>query len=335
MHDPLMNLNFHLLDQLEKNPKMARELAEILGQISFAAKMIARDVNKAGLAQILGSTGNINVQGEEVQKLDEFANSILVRLLKDTHEVVAVGSEELSDIHVYEQDIERGEYVVFLDPLDGSSNIDVNVSIGTIFSVYRRMGEKGEKLEARDYLQPGRNIICAGYVLYGSSTMLVYSIGSGVHGFTLDPSIGEFLLSHEDIQTKDAGSVYSVNESYAPKWSKGIQNYLAEVKNNKDVSGKPKGARYIGSLVADFHRNLLKGGVYLYPADDAQPEGKLRLLFEGAPLAYIIEQAGGTASNGEMNILDIIPDRLHQRTPLFIGSKKDVQRIEKFLKKTG
>lgn len=331
MTDALTNLNFHLLHQLETNPKMGQELAQILGQISFAAKMISRDVNKAGLANVLGKTGLINVHGEEVQKLDDFANSILVRLLHNTHEVVAVGSEELAEIHVYESDLNNGEYIVLLDPLDGSSNIDVNVNIGTIFTIFKRIGKKGSPITKKDYLQKGRNIVCAGYVLYGSSTMMVYSIGSGVHGFTLDPSIGEFLLSHPNLQTPESGTVYSVNESYIAKWNEGIRRYLSEVKTNEDVSGKAKGARYIGSLVADFHRNLLKGGVYLYPADSSQPEGKLRLLFESAPLAYLIEQAGGSATDGKRPILDIIPGHLHQRTPLFIGSKQDVARITTLL----
>lgn len=331
MFDPLTNLNFHLQQQLETNPKMAKELAEILGQISFAAKMISREVNKAGLANILGKTGLVNIQGEEVQKLDEFANSILVRLLHNTHEVVAVGSEELAEIHIYESDIPHGEYVVLIDPLDGSSNIDVNVNIGTIFTIFRRVGKKGTPLTKKDYLQAGKNIVCSGYALYGSSTMLVYSVGTGVYGFTLDPSIGEFLLSHEKLQTPGTGSVYSVNESYVPKWSAGIQKYIAQVKTSQDISGKAKGARYIGSLIADFHRNLLKGGVYLYPADADQPEGKLRLLFEAAPLAFLVEQAGGAASNGKERILDLTPAHLHQRTPLFIGSKKDVESIEKLL----
>jgi fructose-1,6-bisphosphatase I len=331
MYDPLTNLNFHLQEQLETNPKMARELTEILGQISFGSKMIAREVNKAGLANILGKTGAVNVQGEEVQKLDEFANSILVRLLHNTHEVVAVGSEELADIHVYESDLKNGQYVVLIDPLDGSSNIDVNVSIGTIFTIFRRVGKKGSAISKKDYLQSGRNIVCAGYVLYGSSTMLLYSVGSGLHGFTLDPTIGEFLLSHEFMAAPETGSVYSVNESYAPQWPKGIRRYLDLVKTDRDVSGQAKGARYIGSLVADFHRNLLKGGIYLYPADENQPEGKLRLLFEAAPLAFLIEQAGGAASNGQKPILDLVPEHLHQRTPLFIGSKDDVAVIRRLL----
>lgn len=334
MLDPLTNLNFYLQQELETDRKMAKELAEILGQIAFASKMIAREVNKAGLANILGKTGGINVQGEEVQKLDEFANSVLVRLLHNTHEVVAVGSEELAEIHVYEQDLKHGEYVVLMDPLDGSSNIDVNVSIGTIFTVFRRVGKKGSPVTKKDYLQAGKNIVCAGYILYGSSTMLVYTVGSGVHGFTLDPSIGEFLLSHENMRTSPSGSVYSVNESYVPKWDAGIREYLELVKTDRDPSGKPKGSRYIGSLIADFHRNLLKGGVYLYPADASKPEGKLRLLFEAAPLAFIIEQAGGSASDGNRPILDVVPGHLHQRTPLFIGSKKDVATIVAKMKRS-
>lgn len=328
MLDRLTNLPFHLQQELETDPKMGKELAEILGQIAFAGKMISHEVNKAGLANILGKTGAVNVQGEEVQKLDDFANTVLLRLLHNTHEVVAVGSEELAEIHIYEQDLKHGAYVVLMDPLDGSSNIDVNVSVGTIFTIFRRVGKKGTPLTKKDYLQSGKHIVCSGYILYGSSTMLVYSVGSGVHGFTLDPSIGEFLLSHEKMQTPEAGSVYSVNESYAPKWSKAIRGYLDQVKTDKDVSGAAKGSRYIGSLVADFHRNLLKGGIYLYPADERQPEGKLRLLFEAAPLAFLIEQAGGAATNGNKRILDLVPGHLHQRTPLFIGSRKDVETIK-------
>ena len=326
----LTNLTHHLLDQ-HGHDQDARNLATIINQIVIASKIISREVNKAGLVDILGSAGKTNIQDEEVQKLDEYTNTICIELLRQIPQVKAVGSEEMEKMVIFKDHKATAQYVVLLDPLDGSSNIDVNVSIGTIFAIYKKQS-KGISFKKSDYLQPGSNLVASGYTLYGSSTMLVYTSGYGLHGFTLDPSIGEFLLSHEHIKFPKMGKYYSINESYTPKWTEGIKKYVDEVKTNKDVTKKPKNARYIGSLVADFHRNLLKGGVFLYPSDKKNPHGKLRLMFEAIPFAFMAEQAGGYASNGTQSILTIEPKELHQRVPLFIGNKADVKRVEKYLK---
>lgn len=322
----ITNLTSHLLST-HGHTADARDLAAIINQIVFSSKIISREINKAGLAEdILGSTGKINIQDEEVQKLDEFSNELMITLLSDMPRVRAIGSEELDDIIELKQHKSTGKYVVLLDPLDGSSNIDVNVSVGTIFVIFEKKS-KGTAFTKEDYLQSGENAIAAGYILYGSSTMLVYSTGYGVHGFTLDSSIGEFLLSHEHIKIPQAGNTYSVNEAYLPKWEQKLQDYMHEVKTAKDVSGSPKKARYIGTLVADAHRNLLTGGIYLYPGDKKNPNGKLRLLFEAIPFAYLHHHAGGAATNGSQDILKIKPSQLHQRVPLFVGSKLDVEQV--------
>lgn len=331
MQPPIINLTDHLLKAHVFNQR-SRELAEILNQIMLAAKLVSHKTNRAGLTDILGAAGKTNVQDEEVQKLDEYAHDVFVKLLKQSPYVKAVGSEEEPDLIVFNEDYhDQAEYIVHLDPLDGSSNIDVNVSVGTNFLVFRKQSPGQELLES-DYLQPGKNTVCAGYVVYGSSTMLVYSMGKGVHGFTLDPSIGEFLLSHEKMMLPDKSSIYSVNESYQPTWDKALADYVAQVKTDQDISGKPKTARYIGSLVADFHRNLLKGGIFLYPADKKHPHGKLRLLYEGIPFAYLAQEAGGYASDGQQDVLEIVPTELHQRIPFFVGNKPDVELVEKLLK---
>lgn len=322
----LTNLTSHLLVQ-HGHSVASRELAAIINQIVFAGKLISREVNKAGLVDVLGATGVINVQQEEVQKLDQLADDTLTDLLRQIPYVRAVGSEEKEEILEFAEHNTTGKYIVFFDPLDGSSNIDVNVSTGTIFSVFRTQF-RGQIGSSEDYLTSSKDIIASGYLLYGSSTMLIYSSGYGVHGFTLDPSIGEYLLSHPHIKIPKIAKTYSVNESYSPKWDSGIRRYIDEVKTNNDISGKPKSARYIGSLVADFHRNLLTGGIFLYPADQKNPQGKLRLIFEAIPLAYLATQAGGAASTGTQNILDIKPEKLHQRVPLFIGSKDDVSQVQ-------
>jgi fructose-1,6-bisphosphatase I len=320
--------------QHEKNfPYATGELSALLRDIGVAAKIVNRDVNKAGLVDIIGSTGNSNVQGEEVKKLDEFANEVFIASLSAGGECAAVASEENEGIIETENDYSStGKYVVAIDPLDGSSNIDVNVSIGTIFSIYRRKTESG-KATMDDFLQPGRNLVAAGYVIYGSSTMLVYTTGSGVNGFTLDPTIGEFCLSHPDIHTPEKGSIYSINQGNFLKYSEGVRAYLKYCQGIDEDNPKPYSLRYIGSMVADLHRNLLKGGIFLYPADKNNPNGKLRLLYECNPMAFIIEQAGGKATDGYNNILDIQPVALHQRTPIFIGSKNMVEQAEAFLKK--
>lgn len=327
----ISNLTAHLLHQ-HTFSQSSREIAEILNQLMVASKIVSREVNKAGLVDILGKTNKVNIQGEEVQKLDEFADQVFTDLLRQSPYVKAVGSEEVDEITIFDEDYHKdSEYIVHIDPLDGSSNIDVNVSVGTNFVIFRKKS-KGKELLESDYLQPGKDTICAGYVLYGSSTMLVYSSGKGVHGFTLDPSIGEFMLSHENMTYPSKGTIYSINESYEHKWSDGIRKYIQEAKSSNDVSGKAKNARYIGALVAEFHRNLLKGGIFLYPADKKNSNGKLRLLYEGIPFAYLAEQAGGYSSDGAQDVLEIVPTELHQRIPFFVGNKEDVRRLEEHLK---
>ena len=294
------------------------ELSQLLTSFRLAGKVVNREVNKAGLAEdILGAQGTENVQGEAQQKLDVYANDLFIRLLRSQGMVCAVASEENDDIVHFDN---GGKYVVTMDPLDGSSNIDVNVSIGTIFSIYRRVST-GDKATMEDFMQPGTAQVAAGYIIYGSSTMLVYTTGHGVNGFTLDPSIGTFCLSHPDMTTPADGSIFSVNEGNLHDFSPGIQRYIDDCKKQR------MSARYIGSLVADFHRNLMKGGIYLYPATAKAPKGKLRLLYEANPLAMIVEQAGGMATDGSARILELKPTELHQRTPLLIGSKAMVEKL--------
>lgn len=288
-------------------------------------------MRRAGLLDVLGRVGRVNVQGEEQQKLDVLANETMKAALAHTGRLCVMASEEDEGPIPTPREYRAGKYVLLYDPLDGSSNIDVNVSIGTIFSVHRRITDAGPG-QLRDLIQPGKKQVAAGYVIYGSSTVMVYTSGHGVHGFTLDPSIGEFLLWNADIKTPPAGSYYSVNESNYPRWSPG---YRKAVDCLKGADGKgAKNARYIGSLVADFHRNLIAGGIFLYPADTKSPKGKLRLLYEAAPLAFVAEQAGGAASDGVRRILDIEPTELHQRTPLVIGSREDVAFVERTLRET-
>lgn len=296
------------------------ELSHLLTSFRLAGKMVNREVNKAGLAEeILGAQGSENIQGEQQQKLDVYANDLFIRLLKSQGMVCAVASEENDEIVHFDN---GGKYVVTMDPLDGSSNIDVNVSIGTIFSIYRRVST-GDKATMDDFMQPGTAQVAAGYIIYGSSTMLVYTTGHGVNGFTLDPSIGTFCLSHPHMTTPEDGKIFSVNEGNFYDFSDGVRNYIDGCKKQK------MSARYIGSLVADFHRNLMKGGIYLYPATTKSPQGKLRLLYEANPLAMIVEQAGGLATDGTARILDLKPTELHQRCPLYIGSKNMVEAAMK------
>ena len=296
------------------------ELSQLLTSFRLAGKMVNREVNKAGLAEeILGAQGSENIQGEQQQKLDVYANDLFIRLLKSQGMVCAVASEENDEIVHFDN---GGKYVVTMDPLDGSSNIDVNVSIGTIFSIYRRVST-GDKATMDDFMQPGTAQVAAGYIIYGSSTMLVYTTGHGVNGFTLDPSIGTFCLSHPHMTTPEDGKIFSVNEGNFYEFSDGVRNYIDGCKKQK------MSARYIGSLVADFHRNLMKGGIYLYPATTKSPQGKLRLLYEANPLAMIVEQAGGLATDGIARILDLKPTELHQRCPLYIGSKNMVEAAMK------
>lgn len=303
-------------------PQATGELSGILYDLALAAKMIANKVRSAGLADILGATANTNVHGETQQKLDVMANDIMVKALDHGGRLCAMASEEEPEIIPIPEGFRTGKYCLLFDPLDGSSNIDVNVPVGTIFSVLKKV-TPGPRGELADMLQPGRRQVAAGYVIYGSSTMLVYTTGQGVHGFTLDPSIGEFLLSHPDMRTPRRGRYLSVNDAYAGDWDEPMRALMRQYRG-QDGSRKPLSVRYVGSLVADFHRNLLGGGVFAYPANRQSPRGKLRLLYEANPLAFIAEQAGGAAIDGTRPVLDIVPTELHQRTPLFIGSADDV-----------
>ncbi|MDQ2674539.1 MAG: class 1 fructose-bisphosphatase [Chloroflexota bacterium] len=312
-----------IFDQEHRYPEATGELSNLLYDIALAAKIIAAAIRRAGLVNILGGAGNRNVQGEEQQKLDVIANETFKNCLNHTGRVCVMGSEEDEDIIPVPPEYPVGKYAVLFDPLDGSSNIDVNAAVGTIFSIYRRISMEGRGTVA-DVLQPGCKQVASGYVMYGSSTMLVYTTGQGVHGFTLDPTIGEFLLSHPKIVTPRVGMYYSVNESNFGRWDRAMQAAVRGLKGDAPDGMKPKNSRYIGSLVADFHRNLINGGIFLYPADTRNPQGKLRLLYEASPMAFIAEQAEGSATDGINRILDIVPHNLHQRTPLVIGSREDV-----------
>jgi fructose-1,6-bisphosphatase I len=293
---------------------------------------VNKKINKAGLVDILGSSGEVNVHGENQQKLDLYADEVFIGALLSSGECCGVATEEnekeiiFSDSFAYE-----GKYIVCIDPLDGSSNIDFNVSVGTIFSIYRRITQRGEKVREEDFLQKGSKQVAAGYIIYGSSTMLVYSTGFGVNGFTLDPSIGEFCLSHSDIKTPEDGSIYSINEGNYIHFPEGIKKYIKYCQENDESTGRPYTSRYIGSLVSDFHRNLLKGGIFLYPANKNALKGKLRLVYECNPIAFIASQAGGMASDGKQNLLELTPTSLHQRSPFYTGSKNMVMKIEEFL----
>ena len=323
-----------ILDQEHKYPEATGELSNLLYDIALATKIIAGAIRRAGLVNILGSAGTTNIQDEEQQKLDVFANETMTNSLNHTGRVCVMASEEDEQIIPVPEQYPAGKYAVLYDPLDGSSNIDVNGAVGTIFSIYRRVTTEGRGSEA-DVLQPGCKQISAGYVIYGSSTMLVYTTGQGVAGFTLDPTIGEFLLSHPRITMPRVGKYYSVNESNFARWNKGIQTAVRGFHGDRPQEMKGKNSRYIGSLVADFHRNLIAGGVFLYPADTKNTKGKLRLLYECSPMAFIAEQAEGSATDGVNRILDIVPTALHQRTPLVIGSREDVGYVADTLRKVG
>lgn len=322
----------HLLNQQRENPEATGAFTNLLNELIVAAKVISREVNKAGLVDILGATGDVNIQNEQVQKLDIFANKVIIERMQHIGELCCMGSEEVSEVIEIPKEYPKGNYILLFDPLDGSSNIDVNVSIGTIFGIYKRISEKkeGDYLPS-DVLQPGIQQVAAGYFVYGSSTIMVYTAGSGVHGFTLYPSVGEFLLSHPNIRIPEKGKIYSVNEGYYNYWDGKTQSLIEYFKSKHKDTSRPYSSRYVGSLVADFHRNLLKGGIFMYPADQKDPNkptGKLRLMVEANPLAMVVEQAGGYASDGQGPILEIKPQGLHQRVPLFIGSKKDVRIAE-------
>ncbi len=334
MNKKFVTLYRHIIEQERKFPNATGQLSDLLADIALACKLISLEVNRAGLIDILGFTGAENVHGEMVKKLDIYAHDALVRAMEASGHLCAIASEESEDFIPVKEKYMGGrhmsKYIIHFDPLDGSSNIDANISIGTIFSIYRRISESGPGT-LEDCLQKGTRQVAGGYVLYGSSTIMVYTTGQGVHGFTLDPTVGEFLLFHENILMPKKSKTYSVNEGNFSKWSKGVQDYVSYLKSVDKERGLPYSSRYVGSLVADFHRNLLYGGIFMYPADSKNRNGKLRLLYEANPLAFIAEQAGGRASTGAERILDVVPLNLHQKTPLYIGSEEDVLEAEKFL----
>lgn len=333
-----LTLHDHIMEEQKEYPYATGEFSGLMSSLALASKIIACEVNKAGLADVLGLTGQKNVQGEKVQKLDAFADEVVRGTLERSGHVCVMTSEECSDLVPVSHPRHAGKYAVVFDPLDGSSNIDANVSIGTIFGIYRRASPAGGPGTLEDVLQPGHRQIAAGYVLYGSSTMFVYTAGKGVTGFTLDPAVGEFLCSHPAIRTPARARIYSVNESNSPYWSPAVRSYVERLKSPEKPRSKPYSSRYIGSLVADFHRNLLYGGIFLYPADSKDPEkphGKLRLLYEANPLAFVAEQAGGAASDGKQRILDLTPTDLHQRVPLYLGSRDDVAEVVELLNRAG
>ena len=326
-----ITLEQFIIEQEHRFPYSTGAFSRLIRDISIAAKIINRDTNKAGLVDIIGESGEVNVQGEDQQKLDIMAHNELVRALTRGGECSIIGSEEQEDLIVIEpQNGKPGDYIVLFDPLDGSSNIDVNVSVGTIFSIYKSVEGSSSPLEA--VLRPGTEQIAAGYIIYGSSTMLVYTTGNGVNGFTLDPSVGEFLLSHPKIKTPQQGTMYSINEGYYRAFEKGLREYIKWIQTHDPETERPYTSRYIGSFISDFHRNLLKGGIYMYPLTAKNPKGKLRLMYEVNPTAFIVEQAGGIATDGNKRVMEIVPESLHERTPLFIGSPEMVERVQLFLK---
>ena len=327
--DKVITIERHILQQQQMHPEATGALTSVLYDIALAGKMIARETTRAALEEILGLTGRFNVQGEEVAKLDDYANAAIVRLNQFTGRLAVMGSEEIDDIIPIPDEYPTGRYVLLFDPLDGSSNIDYSVSIGTIFSILRRKSPDNTRGTIEDCLQPGRSIVAAGYILYGPSTMMVYSSGDGVQGFTLDQTVGEFLLTHPNIRIPAKPKFYSVNQGYTAYWVREIQEFT-EYLQHRNLS-----LRYIGSLVADFHRTLFSGGIFYYPADTQdpkKPQGKLRLTYEAAPLAFLALQAGGLGSNGVQNLLDIQPESLHQRTPLFTGNRELVLKAEEFIR---
>lgn len=323
----LMTLDEFTFFQTKQFKNATGELSTLLRDIGLACKLINKQVNKAGLADILGAHGQVNVQGEEQMKLDVFANEVLISVLKNSADCAGVASEENDDIIAFDDEHSKNsKYVVMFDPLDGSSNIDVNASIGTIFCIYKRVSELGQTCNLNDFLQKGKNIMASGYVIYGSSTMLVYATRLGVNGFTLEQSIGEFCLSHKDMKCPDDGKIYSINQGNTCKLSEQLQNYLKYCMADDKETNRPYSHRYIGSMVADLHRTLIKGGIFMYPEDSKNTKGKLRLLYECNPMSHILEMAGGKGTTGRENILDMQPTELHQRVPIYIGSKNMVQK---------
>lgn len=328
----LMTLDEFTIHETRKFPQATGELSAILRDIGIACKIINQQVLKAGLVDILGKHGATNVQGEEQMKLDVFADETLINVLRSSADCAGIASEENDDFIAFDDEYSvNSKYVVLFDPLDGSSNIDVNASIGTIFSIYKRVSPLGQPCTQEDFLQPGSKLMAAGYVIYGSSTMLVYATKLGVNGFTLEPSIGEFCLSHKDLKCKEDGKIYSVNQGNSCKYHDGMKAYLDYCMEEDKESGRPFSHRYIGSMVADMHRTLIKGGIFMYPADKKNVNGKLRLQYECNPMSFLIEAAGGVATTGTERILDVQPTELHQRVPVFIGSKKMVEKAIEFV----
>jgi fructose-1,6-bisphosphatase I len=330
-HRNLVTLGEFIIERQADFPYAKGELSSLLSDISIAAKIVNREVNKAGLVNILGEAGTDNIQGESQKKLDVFANEQFLAALASGGECAGVASEENDDIILFDGPASSGKYIVAMDPLDGSSNIDVNVSVGTIFSIYRRKTKNGPAT-VDDFLQYGSDQVAAGYIVYGSSTMLVYTTGNGVNGFTLDPSIGEFCLSHPNMRIPKSGNIYSVNQGNFVHFPEGVKRYIKNLQIDDKDNKKPYTLRYIGSLVSDFHRNLIKGGIYIYPTTLASPKGKLRLMYEANPMAMIVEQAGGKATDGFNDILEIRPTDIHQRVPLFVGSETLVVESMRFMK---
>lgn len=325
----IQTLDEFTIQQMRNFPNATGELSGLLRDIGLAAKRVHVEVNKAGLVDILGDAGTMNVQGEEVKKLDIFANNQFMGVLRHGISCAGIGSEELDDVVIFNDDISnQSKYVCLFDPLDGSANIDVNVSIGTIFSVFRRVSPIGQPATIDDFLQQGVKQVAAGYIIYGSSTMMVYATRRGVNGFTLDQSIGEFTLSHPDIKCPETGKIYSVNHGNYFGYDEQVQRYITICQQKNKTNGGPYTQRYIGSMVADVHRNLIKGGIFMYPGTTERPNGKLRLLYECNPFAFIIEVAGGKATNGQQRILEIQPTAIHQRTPFFVGSAKMMEEYE-------
>ncbi len=335
MRYKIKTLTEFIIERQAQYPHAKGALTRLLNDIATAAKIVNREINAAGLVDILGTVGRENIQGETQKKLDVFANDMFITALKGGGECCAIASEENEKVVSFQNEFsELGKYVIAIDPLDGSSNIEANVSIGTIFSIYRRITEAGGGT-LEDLLQPGLNLVAAGYIIYGSSTMLVYTTGKGVNGFTLDPSVGIFCLSHPEMRFPDTASIYSVNEGNYIHFPEGVKKYIKYCQEEESATMRPFTSRYIGSLVADFHRNLIKGGIFLYPGTSKNPNGKLRLLYECKPIAYIAEQAGGKASDGNRRIMEIMPESLHQRSPFYTGPKWMVDMLEEFLHREG
>jgi len=328
--DKIITIERHILNEQSEFPDATGTLSGLLHNIGLAGKLIASRTIRGGLSDILGATGETNVQGEQVQKLDAYAHQVIVQLNNHTGRLAAMGSEEAEELISIPDQYPVGKYSLLFDPLDGSSNINFNVSVGTIFGIYRRITPLGRPGTLEDLLQKGKNLVAAGYIVYGSSTMLVYSTGNGVNGFTLDPSIGEFLLTHPKIRLPEKPQYFSANQGYQNRWTEGIQRFTRWLRGGEGAT-QSLSLRYNGSMIADIHRVLLGGGVFYYPADPKVPNGKLRLLYETAPISFVIEQAGGYASTGREPILDIQPTELHQRTPLFIGNRELVEKAEEFI----